>query len=374
MEKVFIYYGSDDSFEEHIEDIKDFVCLTDILGVLSKSKIEVEGIQKTDDPPLEIENLIIRTDDYGSLKEWALLGFTHNVLLDSRVIVKKVWMNNPPRKIYLDIKKNCSELIEEDTEPHAAIGIETIKNIAYGFSDEIIGQQKACRRIMPSLYALTNPNRKKPISLLFLGPSGVGKTEAAKYIADQMEGELLRVQFSMQQTNKAYNFIFGSEHGENSLARELIRRKSNVILLDEFDKVNQSMYNAFYQMFDDGKFVDSTYEVNLERTVIICTSNFMSEKDAENYLGTPIYSRFSKVVVFDRVPIEDKLKIAKKNYESLYNNLTEQEKELIASNGIYFAFEQAIRNGAYENMRMLKNDIEDALNYELLKAHGIVLN
>ena len=54
----------------------------------------------------------------------------------------------------------------------------------------------------------------------------------------------------MQQTNSAYQYIFGADHGEDSLARELIRRSSNVILLDEFDKVSPSFYNAFYQMHD----------------------------------------------------------------------------------------------------------------------------
>ena len=149
------------------------------------------------------------------------------------------------------------------------------------------------RRVLPAIYALKNEKRKRPVSILFLGASGIGKTETAKYIGEQLGMSLVRIQFSMQQTNQAYQYIFGAEHGEDSLARELIRRESNVVLLDEFDKVSPAFYNAFYQMFDEGLFVDSNYSVDMSRCIVICTTNYRSEEEAEKYLGTPIYSRFS---------------------------------------------------------------------------------
>lgn len=373
MEKIFIHFGSDERFDKMVENARPYNCLSDVFDHLNKTKVVVEGAKReTEAHPLEVENLIIKTDDYGSMKEWALLGFSTNVLEDLRVEIKNVWMSNPPKKIYDDVIKNYQGKIDEDREAHLAFRIDMIKNIAENFSNEIIGQDRACRKILPSLYSLTNPNRKKPITLLFLGESGVGKTEAAKYIASQMDGDMLRIQFSMQQTNEAYKYIFGAEHGEDSLARELIRRKSNVILLDEFDKVHNSMYNAFYQMFDEGKFVDSNYDVNLERCIIICTSNFKNEEDAEKYLGTPIYSRFSKIITFNEISTENKIKIAKKSYDMLFENLMDEDKNLIENNGVLLFFEENIKAGAYVNMRMLRNDIEDALNIEILKARKII--
>ena len=221
-------------------------------------------------------------------------------------------------------------------------------------------------------YILKNEKRKRPVSILFLGASGIGKTETAKYIGEQLGMSLVRIQFSMQQTNQAYQYIFGAEHGEDSLARELIRRESNVVLLDEFDKVSPAFYNAFYQMFDEGLFVDSNYSVDMSRCIVICTTNYRSEEEAEKYLGTPIYSRFSKIVVFDAISIDDKIKIAKKCYQSILSKMSEEEKMLIADNDILNKFNQSIRENAYANMRMLKNDIEDAVYYEILKAYGII--
>ena len=157
-----------------------------------------------------------------------------------------------------------------------------------------------------------------------------------------------------------------------SLARELLRRESNIVLLDEFDKVHSSFYNAFYQMFDEGVFVDKNYTVNVEKCVVICTSNYSSEEDAEKYLGSPIYSRFSKVIKFRAISIEDKIKIATLNYNSLYSKLTKEDQDLICDNHVLHFYIKKIRSGYYRNMRMLKNDIEDALNYEILKARGIL--
>ena len=67
----------------------------------------------------------------------------------------------------------------------------------------------------------------------------------AKSISKTLGGELLRVQFSMMQSDEAYNYVFGAEHSKNSFARDMMARESNVILIDEFDKVNPIFYNAF---------------------------------------------------------------------------------------------------------------------------------
>lgn len=183
---------------------------------------------------------------------------------------------------------------------------------------------------------------------------------------------MVRVQFSMQQTNNAYQFIFGAEHGENSLARELVRRNSNVVLLDEFDKVHPSFYNAFYQMFDEGIFVDSNYLVNVEQCVIICTTNYTTEEDAEKHLGTPIYSRFSKIIKFGTISIENRIIIAEKNYHEIFTQLDEEDQVLISENQVLKFYIEKIKAGYYKNMRMLRNDIEDAINFEILKARNII--
>lgn len=374
MNKIEIFWGVDEEFESAIAGLNGTYFLRDILDLFNKTEIKIDGINTSPGETLEVENLIIHTDDYGGMREWAILGFTNNILENLKVTVNNVWLSNPPKKIYEDICRNYDDdIITEHQTDYPPITLENLKKIANGFNEAVIGQSQVVNKILSSIYALKNSNRKRPVTLLFLGDSGIGKTETAKYISQCIGKELVRVQFSMQQTNSAYQYIFGAEHGEDSLARELIRRKSNVVLLDEFDKVSPAFYNAFYQMFDEGVFVDSNYSVDVSKCIIICTTNYQTDEEAERNLGTPIFSRFSKVIHFQPISVEDKLIIAKKSYDSLLLQLDEEDLELVPRNKVLPFFENAIRRGIYSNIRMLRNDMEDALNYEILKARNIIL-
>lgn len=373
MEKIEIYWGADKDFEEATKNLKNTFFLSDVMDHISKTYVKVEGATEKEEPPMKVENLLIHTDDYGGIKEWALLGFSNNVLCHLKLEIKNLWLCNPPQKIYKDIIKNFDKnIIKEYKTLYPEITIDSMKEMALGFNETVIGQPHVMKHILTSIYGLKNPKRTRPVTLLFLGDSGIGKTETAKYISSSLKTEMVRIQFSMQQTNNAYQYIFGADHGEDSLARELIRRKSNVVLLDEFDKVSSAFYNAFYKMFDEGVFVDANYSVDISKCIIICTTNYRTEEEAEKYLGTPIYSRFSKVVIFNPISIDDKLTIARKCYDSLMERVDAEDKAFIENNSVLELFERVIKEGAYPNMRMLRNDIEDAINFEILKARGII--
>lgn len=373
MEKIEIYWGTDKDFEEATKNLKNTFFLSAVMDHISKTYVKVEGATEKEEPPMKVENLLIHTDDYGGIKEWALLGFSNNVLCHLKLEIKNLWLCNPPQKIYKDIIKNFDKnIIKEYKTLYPEITIDSMKEMALGFNETVIGQPHVMKHILTSIYGLKNTKRTRPVTLLFLGDSGIGKTETAKYISSSLKTEMVRIQFSMQQTNNAYQYIFGADHGEDSLARELIRRKSNVVLLDEFDKVSSAFYNAFYQMFDEGVFVDANYSVDISKCIIICTTNYRTEEEAEKYLGTPIYSRFSKVVIFNPISIDDKLTIARKCYDSLMEQVDAEDKAFIENNSVLELFEKVIKEGAYPNMRMLRNDIEDAINFEILKARGII--
>lgn len=373
MEKIEIYWGSDKDFEKATESVRDINFLVDVVNHINKTDLKIEGAGERKDPPMEVENLLVHTDDYGGIREWALLGFSNNILRHLKVQIKNLWLCNPPTKIYEDIKKNYNKkIITEHRTQYPDITIDDMKKMMNGFNDAVVGQAHVMKKVLASIYSLKNFKRKRPVTLLFLGDSGIGKTETAKYISSCLGTDMVRNQFSMQQTNNAYQYIFGADHGEDSLARELIRRTSNVILLDEFDKVSSAFYNAFYQMFDEGMFVDANYAVDVSKCIIICTTNYRTEEEAEKYLGTPIYSRFSKVVIFNSIGTDDKIKIARKCYANLMEDVDNEDKRLIENNSVLSIFEKAIKEGAYPNMRMLKNDIEDAINFEILKARGII--
>ena len=376
IESIHIFWGPDSAFEEATKDLEDIAFLSDVLSFLNRTEMSIRGIQ-TQDGETEVlsrQNLIISTDDYGGLREWALLGFTKNILENLKVEIKHVWLNNPPQKIYDDIQRNNDKnrIIEKDTKKQPNLLDESLQLMADTYSNSIIGQDAVMKHIITALYSLNHTDRERPITLLFLGDSGVGKTETAKFIGKCMNHQMVRIQFSMQQTTYAYQFIFGAEHGENSLARELVRRESNVVLLDEFDKVSPAFYNAFYQMFDEGWFVDANYRVDVRKSIIICTTNFLCEEDAEKYLGSPIYSRFSKVIKFNSLSVDNRIAIAQRRYSEILSRLNEKDQELISQNPIMQDFTDFIRQGQYTNMRMLKNDVEEAINYHVLKAKGIL--
>lgn len=87
-------------------------------------------------------------------------------------------------------------------------------------------------------------------------------------------------------------------------------------------------------MFDEGVFVDSNYSVDVSKCIIICTTNYRTDEEAERNLGTPIFSRFSKVIHFQPISVEDKLIIAKKSYDSLLLQLDEEDLELVPKNKV----------------------------------------
>ena len=111
MDRIEIYWGSDKNFEKAIENLDDVHFLVDVINHINKTDFKIEGIEGQKDPPMEVENLLIHTDDYGGVKEWALLGFSNNILRNLKVTIKNLWLCNPPVKIYKDIVKNFDKKI-----------------------------------------------------------------------------------------------------------------------------------------------------------------------------------------------------------------------------------------------------------------------
>lgn len=375
MNKIYIKWGSDKDFDNLTQELEDVFTLQKILSYIDIRQIEIKGIEPTEEEKVYVKNLVISTNDYGTVSEWALLGFSNSILKNHKVEIENLYLSNPPTKIYEDIKKSYNEgIICEIKVEHIPIIEEDIKYFVDEYNSVILGQKDVPKLIAPTLYSAKYKKMNKPIVILFLGKSGVGKTETAKFMHEcfSKKGELLRVQFSMQQTEKSANFIFGSKQGEDSLARRLISRTSDIVLFDEFDKVNQVFYNAFYQMFDEGLFVDTNYSVDVSDCIIVCTSNFLNENDAEKYLGTPIYSRFSKIINFKDISNEDRCIIAENVYNKAVKKLDESDKHCIKNNDVLEFYIDSINKGHCKNIRAMTTDIENAIYYEILKVKKII--
>ena len=204
---------------------------------------------------------------------------------------------------------------------------------------------------------------------MLYGPSGVGKTESAKSISKSLGGNLLRIQFSMMQTEEAFNYVFGAEHSKSSFARDMVGRESNVILIDEFDKVNPAFYNAFYELFDEGRYVDTNYDIDLGQAVFLLTCNFGSEAEIKKALGPAMFSRIGGCIEYADLTVEQKQIIINNWYSSIFKTLQEDERAFIQNTDIHEWF---IKNAErYDNIRILKGKMENAI-FEKLTEKFII--
>ena len=159
-----------------------------------------------------------------------------------------MYIQNPPYRIEQAIEENYSKkiIIKKRKEYYQPSTNEVLKlYMDLSKSSKVVGQNKAKQSTCAGLFEQAYRKRSKPLVLLYYGPSGIGKTELAKEISKFYKGKLTRLQFSMFQTGEAYDYLFGADNTKASFAKDLITRESNVVLIDEFDKVSPSLYNAF---------------------------------------------------------------------------------------------------------------------------------
>ena len=195
--------------------------------------------------------------------------------------MKNMYIQNPPLHLSEQLYRAYGDkkIIEEVRQEYNGLTENILKLIYNDYDKRIIGQEKVKNHLLKTIYPVLNNKQKKPVVLMFYGSSGVGKTETAQYLSEVLAGKLFRKQFSMYQNNQFATFLFGGSYNEKSFAKDLLDRESNVILLDEFDKANQTFHSAFYQLFDKGIFEDQNYRVHLDSAIIICTSNYISEEE-----------------------------------------------------------------------------------------------
>ena len=366
INNIVIFNGSRKDFEKLIEDRIDkndeTIPFMDLIQHYNarlrpnESGVRENALSKK----IEVDNCIVRAEDYGSVLEHVLSNFVGIITLNHNV--GTLYVQNPPKRV-----KNSLETYFDDIEylssKYMELERKDLKTIYSNLQEDILGQEKCKKQIMSGLYRVITRKSDKPVVLMLYGPSGVGKTETAKSISKSLGGELLRIQFSMMQSNEAYNYVFGAEHSKGSLARDMMGRESNVILIDEFDKVNPIFYNAFYELFDEGRYVDSNYDVNLKNTIFLCTCNFSSENEIKKVLGPAMYSRIGCCIEYMDLTEEQKNVIIDNWYREIISCLNYEEGVYIKSTQIIEWFKE--NSGRYDNIRLLKTKLENAIYDEL---------
>lgn len=272
-------------------------------------------------------------------------------------------------------------------------------------STRVINQEQAISELSSALrrsFLLYGKRRKPLATFLFLGPTGVGKTETAKAIADVFFGtekELIRFDMSLYQTKNDISKLVGSAETQTlGLLTNAIRENPyGVLLLDEIEKANHDLLNIFLTLFDEGYFTDGSGDrVDCKNLVIIATSNAgadyiysvlkanqntqqkLSTNEIINYLVTEkIFSpeflnRFDGVIAFNPLMQESAVIIARKMLHTiteeiftLYKvkvNVSEETLNTITRQGYDPAF------GARNMERVIRQQIEDEVAKQILEG------
>nr|WP_067055971.1 ATP-dependent Clp protease ATP-binding subunit [Mucilaginibacter sp. L294] len=272
------------------------------------------------------KNKVVRSQKY---EEAAKLRDTEKHLLEELDQAKALWEAETKSKRYTVTEDNVAEVVSMMTGiPVQRVGqADSAKLLAMGetIGTKIIGQEEAIKKLTRAIQrtraGLKDP--KKPIgSFIFLGPTGVGKTELAKELARFMfdtEDALIQIDMSEYMEKFAVSRLVGAPPGyvgyeEGGQLTEKVRRKPYaVVLLDEIEKAHPDVFNILLQVLDEGQLTDSLgRKVDFRNTIIIMTSNIGARqlKDFGQGVGFSTSAKTTQADSHSRGVIENALKRA----------------------------------------------------------------
>ena len=293
--------------------------------------------------------------------------------------------------------------------PASKIKETEIKKIA-GLEDalkkKIIGQDEAIELVSKAVLRsrIRLNTVKRPASFIFVGPTGVGKTELVKVLAAEVSDSadpLIRLDMSEFMEKFAVSRIVGSPPGyvgydeAGQLTEKVRRRPYSVVLFDEIEKAHPDVMNILLQILDEGKIADAHGRtVSFENTIIVMTSNAGSErkegalgfakeaskvekekakKALSEFLRPEFLGRVDEIVVFNNLTEEDFVKIAELSLKELKSNLSEKKIVFGYSEDVakYVAKKAyGAKAGARDIRRIVRKELEDEICLMLIKAEN----
>ena len=279
-----------------------------------------------------------------------------------------------------------------------------LRTMEENLKKRIIGQDEAVKAVVSAIRRnrVGIATKKHPVSFIFVGSTGVGKTELVKCLADELfdsVDSLVRLDMSEYMERHSVSKLIGSPPGyvgydEAGQLTEKIRRKPySVILFDELEKAHPDVLNVLLQILDDGRITDAQGRVvNFENTVIVMTSNAGSErrdgsvgfgrsaseqnkekamKALSEFLRPEFINRVDEIICFNRLTEEDFRSIAKIMLGELQSNLEERGINLRWEESVvdYLVKKSySITYGARNLRRTIQKDLEDAIAERIIDS------
>ena len=326
-------------------------------AVLNETKNLQEKIE-------EVRNKIKNCEKTGQLEEAAKFKYGELPELEERL---KASQEAPKTKTSLLNESVTKEEVAQVVSRWAKIPIsklvdsekDKVLNLEKHLKRRVIGQDEAIETLSQSVLrskaGLSDPN--KPLGVfLFLGPTGVGKTETVKALSEQLfddELKVVRIDMSEYMERHSVARLIGSPPGyvgydQGGQLTEKVRRSPfSVILLDEVEKAHPDVFNVLLQVFDDGRLTDGQGRtVNFKNTIIVMTSN-LKDEDLKTRFKPEFLNRIDEILNYKSLGKEALAKIVdilvediKKRLQtqSISMELTQKAKDLLLNKGYDSAF------------------------------------
>ena len=277
---------------------------------------------------------------------------------------------------------------------------EKVLHLADRLKDRVIGQDEAIELISDAIIrqrAGINDSDRPIGSFMFLGPTGVGKTELAKALAEQLfdsDKHIVRIDMSEYMESHSVARLIGAPPGyvgydEGGQLTEAVRRNPySIILFDEIEKAHKDVFNVLLQILDDGRLTDGQGKViNFKNTIIIMTSNLGSDlllKDPNNkdavitmvkqsgYFKPEFINRIDEIIVFNTLGKDVQFKIVEKQLKELNTRLANQNIHLTYTDALKDYILQSAYDktyGARPLRRFIQRYVETYVANEIVKGN-----
>ena len=376
--------------------------------IWQKEKASIEEVKKLKKEIDEVKTMIERAQSEGDFNKVGELQYGKLRTLEAKLKeAQEITKNENVMVTEVLTEKQIAEVVSKWTGIPVSSMTQTEKerilNLSSRLKEEIIGQSEAIesitRAILRSRAGLTNPNR--PLgSFIFVGPTGVGKTELAKKLAEQLfdtADNMVRIDMSEYMEKFSVSRLIGAPPGyvgydEGGQLTEAVRRKPySIVLLDEIEKAHEDVFNILLQILEDGRLTDNQGRtVSFKNTIIIMTSNLgsdmiegkdgkLSETELDAVMQTikgrfkpEFINRIDDIVVFNPLSTDNLKEITALLLKNINKILEDKELHLdLDDKAMQKVIDESFNTeyGARPVRRYLEKNVETLLATEILKGN-----